>query len=232
MNNNILIFKQWESFKSEVINREMCPQWYEHERGAPDVNQYKIYAQDGFFMFQTILNKDAGSDCIDFENNYKDSWNAKLEYRDENGLIRVHESPRPCNNTTYFTGAGDTGGLASGNNILFKINSTDTSKQIDVEFSEDIFIKDAIIQFDSAPFGSYIDVQIIHPTNGVVANYIKKLFLIGTNTLYINSEDSAKITQGLKIRSTVYNSTGTGDEDPAGDFKVTGTIEMYRSTII
>lgn len=221
----------WADFKNKVTSRSMKPQWYERVKGQPLNNQYKIFAQDGFLMFGWTLDKDGGADVTDFENNYKNNWNSKLEYRDGSGLIRFHTSPRPENTTTYFSGAGDTGGIGNGSRLLFNMLATDTSKQVELTYSEKVWIKDGSIVYKDAPLGSYIDIEVVHPTSGVVGSFGKKILLLGTNIAYLNTEDSAEIATGLKLRITVHNSSG-GSEDAAAAFKVVGNIEYYRTTTI
>ena len=227
-----MLYKDWADFKVEVVNRGLLPQWYICTRGVPSPDEYRIYSEDSFFMFECYVKKDGGADCIDFEDNFKDIWNKKLDHRDATGIITIHSSPRPDGMTTYFSGAGDSGGIGLGNRMIFNLTASDASKSVDLNYSEDVYLKDGVINYKDAPLGSCLSVEIIHPINGIVKKYATKLPLLGTGRTDINSEDSGKIDFGLKVRVTVYNSDGTGDQDVASAFKVCGLLEMYRVNAI
>lgn len=210
----------WEDFKTEVANRIMSPQWV-------DVNgSYYIAARDDFFTFDCELIKDGSSDEVDFENNYKNDWNKRLQYHDRNGLKRVHTSPRPDSTTTYFCGSGDSGGIGNGTGMVFNITINDTEVSKTLIFSEDVNVKDGIIITKDAPLGSKISVEILDPSDNMVMTFVKKVNLLGTQVIYLNSEDSEVIYSYLKLRITVYNST------PAAAFQVVGNIEMYRQNTV
>lgn len=231
------INKDWSDFKDVVVQRGLVPQ-YDYFIDYININnviselqKVRLFGADGFLLFSCLLEKNT-DDFNDFETNYKNNWNSRLDFRDANGLSRVIPSARPDGTITYFTGAGDNGGLGDGNRILFNIFSSDASKSVDLNFNEDIYIKDGIIQFKDAPFGSYLEVDIVHPQAGVIAKYCTKLWMVGTGQLQLNSEDKAKIPIGLAVRITVYNSDGQDGCDLPANFKVSGIIEMYRANII
>lgn len=150
----------------------------------------------------------------------------------EDGVPIVYSSPRPYGTRTMFTGAGDGTGVGDGPRLLFKMLSTDVSKSVDLTFSEKIYIKDGYIIVDSAPFGAYIDIDIVHPTAGIVGSFGKKIPVFGSGWFPLDAEDKGGIEQGLILRITVHNSTGVGAEDPASDFKLAGRIELYRANTI
>lgn len=218
----------WTNFKAEVSNRNMYPQWLDSN------GSYYIYAKDGFLCFSCEIKKEnpVSADQTDFETNYKSIWNTQLEYRDSKGLNRVHVSPRPNNTETYFAGAGDSGGIGNGNQLIFNLSNTDVSKSVDLTYSENVFMKDGVIRFTNAPLGSYLDLEIVHPVAGVIGSYARKLHLLGDGRIDVNSEDYAEITAGLIVRISVYNSNGTGEQDPASNFKVCGFLEMYRTNTV
>jgi hypothetical protein len=187
--------QSWTDFKNKVTERNLAPQFYEKVRGAPNNNQYKIFAVDGFLQFAWILEQDGNSDVIDFENNYKNIWNQELDYRDSTGLQQVVSSPRPLGKATYLSGCGDNGGVGNGNIILFSMTAADVSKTIDLTYNEDIYIKDGIITYTDAPLGSYVNVEIVHPVDGVVSCFCKKVFMLGSNVLYLNTEDKLNLIE-------------------------------------
>ncbi len=220
----------WESFKKELINRDLLPQWIDSN------GSYYIYASDGFLMISCEITQSEtqSADQLDFEANYKENWNRRLEHRDKNGLTRVYTSPRIENTTTYFTGSGDNGGVGSGSRVIFKLTSDDLSKSKTLIFNEPVNIKDGIITTENAPFGSSIDVDILDPEDNVVLRFAKTINLLGDGIVYLNSEDSEQIFTGLKVKITVKNSDPNRDpdEDSPTDFKVVGNIEMYRKNTI
>ena len=224
----------WQDFKDKVAERSMCPQWYVNDRGQGSGNgQYRLYANDGYFLFNWILDQDGEADVIDFETNYKDNWNSKLEYRDANGLHRVHTSPRRENTTTYFTGAGDDGDIGSGVKMIFNLTADDSSKSKTLIFNEAVNIKDGMIVTKDAPLGSSIDVDILDPQGNVVLRFAKRVGLLGDNVIYLNSEDSEEIPIGLKMKITINNSDINNTENEAArSFKVVGNLEMYRGSTI
>jgi hypothetical protein len=210
----------WVDFKGEVSDRAMNPQWVDAN------DSYYICAKDDFFQFNCELEQDEGSDVVDFEVNYKDSWNRALEYHDRNGLKRFHTSPRPNGTITYFAGGGDNGGVGNGADMVFDITSGDTEVSKILSFSEDVNVKDGIVITKNAPLGSKISVEILDPSDNVVMTFVKKVNLLGSQTIYLNSEDSELLYSYLKLKVTVYNGI-----TPV-DFQVVGNIEMYRTNTV
>ena len=226
------IVSSWNDFKSSVSVRKMNPQWYEYDPGDGINNSYKIYACDCFFMFEWTLEKNGNNDVVDFENNYKDIWNQRLEYRTSEGIIRQTASPRPDGTRTVFMGSGDSSGYGLGNRLIFNMTASDSSKYIDNCFDEDVYIKDGIIITKDAPFGSYIDFHMYDPQDNLSAKYCEKINLLGTQRIDLNSEDTALFPQGFKLKATVFNSDGTGGQDNASSFQVVANLEMYRSSML
>lgn len=222
----------WNDFKDKVISRELFPQWYIHKTADGFNDIYKIYAMDGFLCFEWYIEKNGDPICIDFETNFKDSWNRKLDYRDSTGFKRVHTSPRPDGNTTYFTGSGDGANFGEGSRLIFSLSSSDNNKYIDIFYNETITLKDAITICKNAPIGSYFSIQVLDQNNTVLNNYINKSPLLGDNVIYFNSEDIYIIEQGNKLRCTVYNASGIGDEAQPVDFNACISLEMYRTSTI
>lgn len=74
--------KTWATFKSFVDAREVSIQWLDLD------DHYYMYAIDGAFTLRYIMKKDNGSDQTDFETNYKDAGNKKLNpLKDTDGAI-------------------------------------------------------------------------------------------------------------------------------------------------
>lgn len=193
---------------------------------------YNLYIHDGLFLHNSRV-ESGTPDYTDFVDNYLGdaSLCSQTQYSAA-GYPIFQTTPRPLGTTTFFSGAGDNGSPANGPELMFNLSSTDTSKQIEIEFIEDVHMKDGVIRMENAPLGSYIDVEIVDPVDGVVGAYLKKVPLLGTGRIDFNTDDQEIIQDGLKVRVTVYNSDGTGDKDAAAAFKVIGFFEMYRATTV
>ena len=229
----IEVGRSWTESKTEVTNRSLAPQWYELN------GFYKLIGSDEVLLFTCdldISDNGPGSDTEDFENNYKNDWNTRLEYRNESGIKRFHSSPRPEGLTTYFTGVGDDTSdpdeanwvVGGGTEAYIEMTSADTDKSVILTFTEDVWIKDGIIFYDSVPFGATIDVYINHPQAGTQAYFLRQLRLKGTSNIgiYLNSEDGGKIPKGLELILKVTNGS------TPGNFDVWASIEMYRATTV
>ena len=211
----------WSDLKAKVTQRILTPQWIEAD------TTYYIFSGDGFILFTCILIKGT-SDCDDFEDNFKDIWNQTIDIKTDTGMYRTYTSPRPEGMTTYFSGAGDSeNGIATGNKLLFELTDQDVSKSTDYTFTEDIYLKDVLILCsDSTPFGAYIDVELVHPQDGVVAAFARKCFIYNGWQTPFDTEDSGLLPQGMILRVIVYNASNKVA------FQVTGRIEMYRASTV
>ena len=206
---------------------------------SEDGKEYRVYRDDGNRRSRASFDKleyaTAGTDCKDFYDTVKplvDAGTELIQPRADDGLPHTYPSPRPVGLTTYFSGSGDNGGIANGNELLFSLADTDASQEVDLSYNETVYIKDWFMICRGAPFGSYIDVEIVHPTAGVVGSFCKKVFLLDSFPIPLNTEDRCCIEVGLKVRVTVYNSDGTGIKEPKAAFTGVSRIEMYRVTTV
>jgi hypothetical protein len=226
---------EWTDLKIEITNRNLLLQ------GEDENGSYYIRAKDDFILFKCEIEQTdpANSDQVDFETNYKPTWNAILEHRNNEGLHRIIGSPRPDGTKTYFTGSGDNGGLGSGNRFMIKMKATDTTpKHIDITMNENIFAYRGSVQFEGAPFGSYVEFSVV-VGEVEVAKYVTKVPMLGDNYIIFQSQDVEMIPLGAKIRFRVTNADGglingeTGyNYDAAAEFKVAAFIETYRPTLL
>jgi len=199
---------------------------------------------DGPLIYYSTLTKaysgENNSDTKDFYDNYKtfiDSSPPHIEDRSDDGLIITYPSPKPRNTITVFTGAGDDtsttdlSGIGNGQRVCFSMPASGESLSIDLEFQEDIYIKDGLILSKNAPFGACVDMDIHHPVAGKVVNFLNKVPIYGDFPIHLDSEDRALISKGLKIRITLYNSNPNiyPSHDPPSAFKACGRFEIYRS---
>ena len=147
--------------------------------------------------------------------------------RTVDGRDKIYISNKPDESLhTVFSGTGDSGGL-----IALSLQANETESFVELSYSETVHIKEGRIKSENAPFGSYLDVDIRHPITGaVLAIFCKHIPLLGTDGgwLELNTENSSEIPKGLKVRLTLYNSSGLGTFDPPAAFRLVGIIEMYR----
>lgn len=130
-----------------------------------------------------------------------------------------------------FTGAGDNTGFADGSKLLISMASSDSSKYIDIDFSERVVIKRGILCFDSAPFGACFDCHVMNGTT-IVHSFAKCFAIYGTGKIELDTGEESFIDDGLTMRIEVFNSSGTGDEDAASAFKVWGNLLLRRATTV
>lgn len=177
------------------------------------------------------------------------------------GIPRVHASPRPLDMTTYFTAAGDDihskdpfKVKGHGDVLLFHLTSSDKSKSVDLQFDEEVQVKDGFMICVGAPFGASMNVDVLipkgHPTGHPlidlhVARLANRVPLLETGWFPMDVADGGRVYQGWIVRVTVNNAMGNrtfddGSEnpefdirqDPPATFKVSGRLEMFRKKTV
>lgn len=147
------------------------------------------------------------------------------------GRPTMHVSPRPPGPySTYFTGAGDVAGIGDGPKLNIRMTASDTIKYAEATFNEDVLIKDGFILCKNAPFGSTVSADAYHPTYGKLGSFVNRAPMMGDTFIHFETDDYGTLPQGMAMRITVENASGTNEEDPPADFLVTARIEMYRTT--
>lgn len=153
----------------------------------------------------------------------------------EDGIPYVYSTSKPLDYMTYFTSAGDdmtnpdlAVGRATGKKIFFNMKSSESEKHVDVQFNQDLYLKDGLIHILNAPFGALLDIDAIHPYYGLIDTFGRGIPLIGDGWIPLNTEDKASVPKGLIIRLTVRNSDGLEGRDPPSNFKLAGRLELYR----
>lgn len=185
------------------------------------------------FKVKLVANEEAILNNI-VDNHTLDSTNVNISVvdfviKDSSGYPIIHSTPRPSGHSTYFTGSGDSEEqIGAGNKLLFSLSEVDKEQSVDIKFNGDVYIKDGFIMTTNAPLGSYMDIEVIHPVHGVVGRFCNQVYLLEQGRIPIDSEDCALIVNGLSLRCTIHNSSGTGIEDQPKAFKVVARIEMYR----
>ncbi|MDP2726286.1 MAG: hypothetical protein Q8P59_01980, partial [Dehalococcoidia bacterium] len=120
-----------------------------------------------------------------------------------------------------------------GDLLIFKMLSTDSEKSIDISYKETILVKDGYIQCLGAPLGSWVSATMWTPDGTTKAGaFVVRSLMLGDAFMPFDTEDYGTLPQGYRMRLTVHNSDGTGDQDPAADFKVVARVEMYRANTI
>lgn len=151
---------------------------------------------------------------------------------DDSKIPYVYASPRPMNHYSYFTGSGDDptdpNDIGGGNKVIFDMSASDTSKSVEVQFNEDVYLKDGLIISQNAPFGATIDIDVVHPLAGHILYFGKNIPVYSDYPIQLNTEDRGFVPKGMKIVMTANNSNGQNGEEPAAAFKVYGRLELYR----
>jgi len=154
-----------------------------------------------------------------------------LATKDVDGLPIIHTTPRPMGHTSFFTSAGDTvNGQATGPKLLFSLSATDTMQSVDLEFDEDVFLKNGVVFPVDAPLGACMDIAAVHPVYGVVKYFSKCSMFYGTEPCVYDTSDCAYVPKGIIIRVTIHNSDGAQGADAPKAFRAGGRLELYRPT--
>ena len=94
----------------------------------------------------------------------------------------VRADTRPIDSETYFTCAGDNVGIGDGKHLVLDFRNDDDlytgsevpsgmkCKQVLLTFNCPVHLKDGTLYFFNAPFGSYIDMDIVVPSGSYYPN--------------------------------------------------------------
>jgi hypothetical protein len=141
----------------------------------------------------------------------------------------MYTTAKPQDHYTCFLGSSDGTKIGKGGKCIFKLASTDESKYLDFTFDEDIYIKDGCMHVVDAPLGATVDVDVILISSGdTIGTFGRNIPILGSGCFPLNTTDRSLIATTDKLRITVTNADGTGDEDAAADFTVAGRFETYR----
>ena len=110
-----------------------------------------------------------------------------------------------------------------GNSLLFDMATSDATKTVDLTFDTLVFIKSGNMLIKDAPFGAALDIEVIHPVDGKLFDFGKKIPLLGTGIVPLDSEELADFPAGLILRLTIHN------VDPGVAFKAAGRLELVRT---
>lgn len=146
---------------------------------------------------------------------------------DGNQIIQV--SSKPYGTSTFFIGAGDCeqGYICNGDSLIFELSAVDSSKSVIISFTEDVYIKESLIDAIDAPFGAYLKADVINKTTeSTLKCFANKIHLNKSNQYNLISEDKDILTPAMALKVTVYNA------ETKADFKVTGLLKIFRHTTI
>jgi len=152
--------------------------------------------------------------------------------RTPDGRMKVYATSKPHDTSTYFTGAGDNVGIGDGERLLFHLTALDAYKSVDITFISDIWIKDGFMIVDNAPFGAYLNIEVVMPGSPeiILGSFGYSVPIFGSGWFPMNTEDCALIPAGIIMRITVYNSDDTDPaQDAPAEFRVAGRLEMFRT---
>jgi len=88
----------------------------------------------------------------------------------------------------------------------------ETTTNLDLVLTDDVLMTGGVFLAQGAEWGDKVDFQVIHPTAGVVAQFITDWYLNPDSTLQPIPKSSypAKLAAGLTLR-VVYHSVGATD---------------------
>ncbi|HUW08761.1 MAG TPA: hypothetical protein VM537_03485 [Anaerolineae bacterium] len=148
----------------------------------------------------------------------------------------VHSSPRPIGLNTFFSSAGD--GVQDGEDLkvaegallIFNMAVDDAEKSVELIYNETVYIKDGYVICAGAPLGAWVSAEVYDPTGTTkLGGFVSKSLLLGDARVSFNTDDYGVLPQTFKLRLTIHNADGTGEEDAAAAFKAIARVEMYRA---
>jgi len=163
--------KTWDDFKNIVDLKQLKIQYTE------DDDYYYVFAVDNTINYTyNILKDDPITDIeVDFNDNYKQNSNYVLEKKDQYGKIVTRVSSHPDGTISCFTMSGDSTKIGEGVNIEWDFSTIDVvdnkkTKVIDVQFNDNIWIKEGKLFFHNALKNTYCSMDIICPKDNYYIN--------------------------------------------------------------
>lgn len=131
------------TFWSLVAAKILLPQYYD---GG---NVYYLFAVEDSISWETIIQKDGGSDQLDFEQNHQASCNQPLEYRSVDGLPKV-ASAMFVDNLSYWV---------DGSNGILVVASNQTG-YVRTNFLTNFSLNGVDIHWASANLGDAVNLDV------------------------------------------------------------------------
>lgn len=156
-----------------------------------------------------------------------------LSLKSDDGREKIFVTNKPLGTTTYFSGGCE----ADASEIVFNMTANDSSKSVDLQFNQTIYMIGGEVSFKDAPLGAHFDIScwIGGETPTKVSSYGDKIFILGTGSRQYVSQDRDPVPSEaapgvpMFLRLTLYNSSGTGEQDAAAAFKFCGNLFTYRA---
>lgn len=183
------MIEKWPDFKDRcIVRKNLAIQLLESE------TEYQIWAYEGPDKYECTISKlsPPESNQVDFEDNWKSKCNWATGVR------------------SYPFASGDFDFLGDG---MFDTCLAGQVKEIDYEFTEDLYVNGGMIVLEGSVLGDWIEVHVIHPVYGTVKTYIKKRYVPSSPAgspspvMEVKTPYAGFIPAGLKLRFK-YHSTG------------------------
>ncbi len=194
----------WTQFKALLVKKQLPLQYVEYDE------YYLIWTTEQIDNYFIKMEK-TSSNVTEFEADYKPTANASLAPKDDQGKTVSRTDSRPFGYMSYFTSRGDTDlSIGDGTEMRWDFSNDDDlisvpsgvdykTKRIEFSFLDPVYIKEGALYFKNAPFGTYVNLNVICPSgqyylnnNGVptlatedtvVGHFVNHHFLIDTCTM-------------------------------------------------
>ncbi len=179
---------EYLTFWSLVSSKNLLPQYI--DGGVC----YSIFATENNISWETIVQKDGGSDQTDFETNHKASCNLPLEVKAGAGRpIRVSASPQPDNTVEHWKG------------YQLVLPAGQTSAYIDVSFDSTIYLHGGYIVSADVDFDDYVQADVLVAANNAeyIPGIISNAYMIPNIPVSFESNESMIFPTSVKIRVTL-----------------------------
>lgn len=176
---------------------------------------YLVWLWENQERFYTRLT--VAADITEFENDYKADAGKPF-------IQKTHSSSKPRKWDTFFQGDDD-----NANHINLKVGTGDNFKKVELEFADQIKINSGYLISKDAPFGAYVDIQLLDSDDNVIRKMADRIYIMGDHIYPFETENSSTLKIGEKIRVKAWQSSGTGDDEAKVDFYVTGYIKLYKA---
>jgi len=143
-------------------------------------SRYSLFAIEGSISWESTLIKST-DDATDFENNLKDTANKPLEYRSNDGLIKVASAKFVESLGFYLTGEATQADLTA-----------DSSGYIKYHFDDPYTLSGVVAFWKDANFGDYLDFEVGVYTSADESSFISlssfasQFKIMGTDSVIID----------------------------------------------
>lgn len=164
----------YSTFWLLVSSKNLLPQYYD---GG---NAYYLFAIEDNISWETVINKDNGSNQLDFEQNHQSNCNQPLEYRSVDGLPKIASSMFVDDLSYWVDG--------SNGNLTIPASKTVYTR---THFTTPFKLNGVDIHWFKANFGDYINFEIgVYNNNDVssennfiqIAQFANQYRIMGTDT--------------------------------------------------